>query len=111
MVGLAVLDGVLIGRKRDMLDLYFLFASRDRRDAGIGGQLLARIVGAATGRGADKLYILAANSEHTIKFYLKHGARVAREEELSDEMIEDEANFNPELRSALGDDIHLVIEL
>ena len=42
---------------------------------------------------------------------LQHGAHVARPDELSQEMIVDEENFDSALRAALGADIHLVIDL
>ena len=109
MAGLACLDGRWMGAQQDTLDLYFLFTSRSSRGTGIGGELFEKVAAEATARGAQKLYITAANSKATVDFYRRHGARVARAEELSEEMLADEAEaFDPTLREALGADIHLV---
>ena len=51
LVGMTVLDGEWMGRRKDMLDMYFLFASRDVRGAGIGGALIQRAANAAAERG------------------------------------------------------------
>lgn len=111
LVGLAVLDGAWMGRQGDMLDMYFLFASRDVRGSGVGGALFERIATLARERHAKSLYICAANSRNTVDFYLRHGARVATGAELADEMLEAENSFPEDLRASLGADIHLVRDL
>ena len=51
----------------------------DYRDGGIGGALIEKIMGEARARGAKNLYISAANSQHTVEFYLRKGAVQATE--------------------------------
>ena len=94
-----------------MLDMYFLFASRDVRGRGVGSALFERMITLASERGARYLYICAANSRNTVEFYLRHGARVATGEELADEMLEAEKDFPEDLRASLGADIHMVRDL
>jgi GNAT superfamily N-acetyltransferase len=79
LVGAAVLDGEWMGAAHDTLDMYFLFASRNLRDAGVGGALLERVSDEARARGAKQLYISAANGQRTVDFYMRRGAVLATE--------------------------------
>lgn len=82
LVGASVLDGRWLGSDNDTLDMYFLFVSRtlkqqyvsaggtqrEFRSGGVGGELLRRCCTEAKARGAEKLYISAANGQRTIEF-------------------------------------------
>ena len=120
LVGCTVLDGQFVGRHKNMLDMYFLFASRTLknkmhaneamdvsfRDCGIGTRLITKIAAEAKARGARKLYISCANSEHTIKFYLRRGCVLA------DEQLAEHTGENAGGGSGYGgDDIQMQLTL
>jgi GNAT superfamily N-acetyltransferase len=79
LVGVAIVDTLLVGPRRDLLQLTFLHVSRAYRDRGLGTRLLADARTIALARGARGLYVSATPSEHTIRFYLRMGCRVLAE--------------------------------
>ncbi len=94
LIGVAVLESRLIGRGQDQLQLKFLHVSRLYRDQGLGKQLFTTASAEARRRGAQKLYISATPSEHTINFYLRLGCVITAEPD-------------PELYELEPEDIHL----
>lgn len=98
LVGVAVLEGRFIGRAQDQLQLKFLHVSRAYRDQGLGRRLFGLAAAEARRRGARRLYISATPSEHTIRFYLNLGCRLAAEPD-------------PELFDLEPEDIHLEYDL
>ena len=78
LAGLAVLDTVWRGERRDLLQLEFLHVGRDHRGKGLGTQLFEQARAAARGRGAAGLYISATPSENTVHFYQRRGALLLR---------------------------------
>jgi predicted N-acetyltransferase YhbS len=79
LVGAAVLEGSFIGQPRDQLQLKFLHVSHGYRDQGLGRRLFELAAAEARRRGAQRLYISATPSEHTIDFYLGLGCTVTAE--------------------------------
>jgi predicted N-acetyltransferase YhbS len=94
LVGVAVLDTVWRGPRRDLLQLEMLHVSRDYRAQGLGSRLLEQAGAAARERGARGLYISATPSENTIRFYRRHGSVVI-------------GTPDPELFAREPEDIHL----
>lgn len=94
MVGVAVLENRLIGRRGDRLQLKFLHVSRRYRGRGIGKELFERSAARARKAGARALYISSTPSKNTIRFYLNLGCRVAGE-------------VDPDLFALEPEDIHL----
>jgi GNAT superfamily N-acetyltransferase len=94
LVGIAVLDTVWRGPRRDLLQLEFLHVSRDYRAQGLGSRLFDQARTAARERGARGLYISATPSENTIHFYQRRGSTVI-------------ATPDPELFAREPEDIHL----
>ncbi|MFO7632161.1 MAG: GNAT family N-acetyltransferase [Caldilinea sp.] len=98
LIGVAILESKFIGRPSDMLQLTFLHVSHDYRDCGLGRQLFERAGAVARERGAQRMYISATPSEHTINFYLGLGCVVSQEPD-------------PELLALEPKDIHLEYKL
>ena len=98
LVATVVLDNRFIGAGRDQLQLEFLHVSRRERDQGLGRELFTRAAEVARERGARSLYVSATPSEHTIRFYLSMGCKLAAEPD-------------PELFALEPEDIHLELDL
>lgn len=98
MIGVAILEAKLIGRRQDRLQLKFLYVSKTYRGQGLGTQLFALAKAEARTRGARRLYISATPSENTIDFYRRLGCVLAQE-------------LDPELFALEPEDIHLECEL
>ena len=79
LAGVAVLDTVPLGARRDQLQLTFLHVSRDHRGQGLGARLFEHMRTLAHARGARYLYVSATPSENTVRFYQRRGCIVARE--------------------------------
>ncbi len=94
LAGVMILESKFIGRARDMLQLTFLHVGRPYRDQGLGTALFREAARLARARGAQRLYISATPSEHTISFYLGRGCVVTAEPD-------------PELWELEPEDIHL----
>ncbi len=94
LAGVSVLDCKFIGRDRDQLQLKFLHVTRSHRNCGLGVELFVRAARKAKELGARKLYISSTPSEHTVKFYLSRGCRLAED-------------VDPELFALEPKDIHL----
>jgi len=94
LVGVVVLEGRFIGPGRDMLQMKFLHVSCGARGRGLGVALFELARAEARARGAQKMYISATPSRHTIDFYLRRGCRVTAEPD-------------PELFALEPEDIHL----
>ncbi|WP_310635424.1 GNAT family N-acetyltransferase [Burkholderia cenocepacia] len=77
-----------------MLQLKFLHVSHDWRGCGLGVQLYRAAQVQARAMGAERLYVSATPSRHTIDFYLRLGFTVS--------MAPD-----PELYALEPEDIHL----
>jgi len=76
LVAVSVLDRVLLGPRRDLLQLSFLHVGHDHRGLGLGVELFDEAARMARELGAAGLYVSATPSEHTIGFYLRRGCRV-----------------------------------
>jgi predicted N-acetyltransferase YhbS len=98
LIGVAVLENRFIGQPRDQLQLKFLHVSNGYRDQGLGKRLFDLAASQARQRGAQRLYISATPSEHTIDFYLGLGCTVTAEPD-------------PELFALEPEDIHLEYDL
>jgi predicted N-acetyltransferase YhbS len=98
LAGVMILESKFIGRAGDMLQLKFLHVSRAHRDRGLGTALFRAAARLARARGAQRLYISATPSEHTINFYLGQGCVVTAEPD-------------PELWALEPEDIHLEYQL
>ena len=94
LVGVAVLDTLWRGPRRDLLQLEMLHVSRDYRAQGLGSRLLKHAGAVARERGARGLYISATPSENTIRFYQRHGSVLI-------------GTTDPELFAREPEDIHL----
>lgn len=94
LVGVVVLEGRFIGRAHDMLQMKFLHVSRGMRGQGLGVRLFELARSVARERGAQRLYVSATPSRHTIDFYLHRGCRVTAEPD-------------PDLYALEPEDIHL----
>lgn len=94
LIGVAVLENRFIGQPADMLQLMFLHVSHDYRDQGFGTQLFELAKRTARRRGAQRLYISATPSEHTIHFYIRLGCVVSPQPD-------------PELFALEPEDIHM----
>jgi predicted N-acetyltransferase YhbS len=97
LVGVVVLEGKRIGKRKDQLQLKFLHVSSSYRNKGLGTHLFELARATARERSARRLYISATPSEHTIKFYRRLGCAVAVEPD-------------PELFELEPEDIHLEYE-
>jgi ribosomal protein S18 acetylase RimI-like enzyme len=98
LISVAVLENRFIGQPADMLQLLFLHVSHDYRDRGFGTQLFELAKRTARRKGAQRLYISATPSEHTINFYLRLGCVVSTQPD-------------PELFAREPEDIHLEYNL
>ena len=96
MIGVAVLESKLIGDPKDMLQLKFLHVSQAYRGRGLGRQLFEHAKAVARARGAQRMYVSATPSEHTINFYLGLGCLISKRPD-------------PALLALEPDDIHLEI--
>ncbi|HMN29710.1 MAG TPA: GNAT family N-acetyltransferase [Caldilineaceae bacterium] len=96
MSGVAVLESKLIGDPKDMLQLKFLHVSQAYRGRGLGRQLFEHAKAVARARGAQRMYVSATPSEHTINFYLGLGCLISKRPD-------------PALLALEPDDIHLEI--
>jgi predicted N-acetyltransferase YhbS len=79
IVGVAVVDTVLLGPQRDLVQLSFLHVGRDHRDRGLGTALFEEATRIARELGAHGLYVSATPSEHTVRFYQARGCRITAE--------------------------------
>jgi len=94
LVGVAILESKFIGSQNDTLQLKFLHVSRDHRRRGIASTLFKLAMEKAKALGAEKLYISATPSEHTINYYMRLGCVLAKE-------------IDPELFALEPEDMHL----
>jgi len=94
LIGVAILESKFIGSQQDTLQLKFLHVSRDFRKQGIAATLFKIAVEKAKALGAQKLYISATPSEHTVNYYMRLGCMLAKE-------------IDPELFALEPEDIHL----
>lgn len=76
IVGALVVDTVLLGLRRDLVQLSFLHVGASHRGRGLGRALFEQAADIARGLGASGLYVSATPSEHTVRFYLGRGCRV-----------------------------------
>ena len=79
LAGFAALGDSFFGSRNQYLNLPMLQVSADFRHKGVGRRLFALIAGEAKGRGAEKLYISANNSEESQAFYRAVGCTDAME--------------------------------
>jgi GNAT superfamily N-acetyltransferase len=98
LIAMVAIDNRWLGSRGDQLQLEFLHVGRSYRGQGIGQRLFRRAAEVARGRGAQRLYITATSSEHTIDFYRRLGCRLASE-------------LDPELLALEPEDIHLECDL
>ena len=94
LVGIVILENKFIGSCSDLLQLKFLHVSSAYRGQGLGGRLYRMAEERAHTLGAKGLYISATPSQNTVDFYLRRGARVAKQPD-------------PELFALEPEDIHL----
>lgn len=72
--------GVLLPRLREgMAQLAFLHVSRTHRRAGLGANLLEKLLPVARENGAVAVYVTSAPTESAVGFYLRHGFQVTNE--------------------------------
>jgi GNAT superfamily N-acetyltransferase len=95
LVGLAVYRPRL---SADTAQLAILHVSNGYRRQGIGASLVEEVVRLARSNGATNLYVSAAPSRPTVKFYLKQGFRLAE-------------HVNKELYEMEPEDIHMLMNL
>jgi GNAT superfamily N-acetyltransferase len=98
LAGIAVLDTIWRGERRDLLQLELLHVGRDFRGKGLATRLLDQVRAAARNHGAAGLYISATPSENTVNFYRNRGARLLDRP-------------NADLLAKEPEDIHLVCPL
>ncbi|MCZ6888310.1 MAG: GNAT family N-acetyltransferase, partial [Gammaproteobacteria bacterium] len=98
LIGASVLESRFIGANRDELQLKFLHVSRQYRGTGAGRMLFETSAARAKDLGACKLYISAAPSENTIRFYFSQGCQVTKD-------------IDPALFGLEPEDIHLELVL
>jgi len=79
LIGIAILESKFIGSKKDQLQLKFLHVSQTYRGQGLGKRLFELARDKAKEKGAQRLYISATPSEHTINFYRSLGCTVTQE--------------------------------
>lgn len=94
LVGVAVVDTLWRGPRRDLLQLELLHVSRDYRARGVGSRLFEQARDFARARGARGLYISATPTENTIRFYQRRGSMLLE-------------TPDPELYALEPEDIHL----
>jgi predicted N-acetyltransferase YhbS len=95
LIGMSVLESARVGRRRDQVQLAYLYVSRTYRGRGVGIQLFEAAASSAREAGANALYVSAAPTENTVDFYLNRGCVLAPEPDAA-------------LLAAEPDDIHLV---
>ena len=98
LVGVAILESKFIGSQQDTLQLKFLHVSHNYRKRGIASTLFKLAVKKAKALGAEKLYISATPSEHTVNYYLRLGCVLATE-------------IDPKLFELEPQDLHLALFL
>lgn len=76
LIAVTVLDGEFIGPEHRHLQLEFLHVSSGYRGRGLGKRLFSLSKAKARERGAERLYISATPSQHTVDFYLRLGCRL-----------------------------------
>jgi len=69
LVGLGSICGELIGKEKNMIQLATLHVSTNYRDRGIGRKIVFILKEKAKQIGAEKLYVSATPSKHTVDFY------------------------------------------
>jgi GNAT superfamily N-acetyltransferase len=94
LVAVAVLDPRPLGPEGDRMQLKMLYVDRALRGRGVGRALFGLACDEAARRGARGLNVSATPSEHTIRFYLELGCRLAPEPD-------------PELLALEPEDVHL----
>jgi predicted N-acetyltransferase YhbS len=94
LIGVAILESKFIGALKDQLQLKFLHVSQAYRGQGFGKRLFELACEKAREKGAQRLYISATPSEHTVSFYRSLGCTVTEE-------------LDPELFELEPEDIHL----
>ena len=90
LVGFATVDAKIFGRNEKYVLLDQLFISANRRNLGIGNELMKLCMDAAIEFGAEKLYLCAWSSEATIAFYKKLGCTESAE--VNEELYEEDRN-------------------
>jgi predicted N-acetyltransferase YhbS len=98
IVGMAAVENILRGEKRNRLKLDILFVSAVYRKQGIGRMLVELAKENARKMGAGQLYISATPSKNTVDFYLNLGCRITN-------------TIDPELFGLEPEDIHLELDL
>lgn len=97
LVGFATVDATIFGKNEKYVLLDQLFISNNRRNSGIGNELMKLCKEAAIEFGAEKLYLCAWSAETTIAFYKKQGC--TEPAEINEELYnEDRNNIQLELQ-------------
>jgi len=86
LAGFAVLEGRFRGERLDRLQLDLMYVSRQYRRQGVGTRVMEEIKAEAKRRGADYLYISAADTESAVNFYQRSGSRLT--EEIDEELFQ-----------------------
>jgi D-serine dehydratase len=73
LIGFASVDGRLIGKENEYIQMLKLFVSQEYRGRGIGVELFDKCAESARKAGARKLYISSNSSIETVGFYEKMG--------------------------------------
>ena len=98
LVGVASVENEVRGKTAAYNNLDILYVSSGYRGKNIGKNLLLFSKTQAKLFGADKLYLSATPTQHTVEFYLKNGAELARE-------------VDPQLLEQEPEDIHLELKV
>lgn len=86
LIGFSGVDGILVGSRKQYIELSELHVSYEYRGKKIGKELFKRCVESASAYNCKKLYIVASSSEESQKAYYKLGCKYA--EELIPELYE-----------------------
>ncbi len=86
LIGFSGIDGILIGSRKQYIELSELHVSYEYRGKKIGKELFKRCVESASAYNYKKLYIVASSSEESQKAYYKLGCKYT--EELIPELYE-----------------------
>jgi ribosomal protein S18 acetylase RimI-like enzyme len=78
LIGFASVDGRLIGKENEYIQMLKLYVSQEYRSRGIGVELFDKCAESARKAGASKLYISSNSSIETVEFYEKMGCEDAR---------------------------------
>ncbi|MDP6662581.1 MAG: GNAT family N-acetyltransferase [SAR202 cluster bacterium] len=103
LVGICGIENKWRGSRRDTLNLGPLWVTKGSRGRGVGRKLVELSMEKAATMGAGRLYVSAAHSVNTVRFWLGVGCTLT--DEIDEELFRLEpADIHMELMPAPGDD-------